>query len=117
MGNENMGSIYKWQEYVAYMCIYDWNYGLLFSVQFNFYKKKKVTKPVFFKKNKTEPEPVQTDRFQFIILEQKQVQTGLAGFSGLARFFFFSVWLGFFLVWLVFFSVRFFQFHTYKTKT
>jgi hypothetical protein len=48
MGNENMGSIYKWQEYVAYMCIYDWNYGLLFSVQFNFYKKKKVTKPVFF---------------------------------------------------------------------
>ena len=79
--------------------------------------KKKSNQTGFFKKNKTEPEPVQTDRFQFIILEQKQVQTGLAGFSGLARFFFFSVWLGFFLVWLVFFSVRFFQFHTYKTKT
>ena len=65
--------------------------GYYFRFSSIFIKKKKVTKPVFFKKNKTEPEPVQTDRFQFIILEQKQVQTGLAGFSGLARFFFGSV--------------------------
>jgi hypothetical protein len=63
---------------------------------------KKIIKPVF-KKNETEPEPVQTDWFWFgsVILEQKPVQTGLALFFGLARFFsglalFFPVWLGFF---------------------
>jgi len=58
----------------------------------------------FFKKTKTEPKPVQTDRFRFSFLEQKPVQTGLArffpvwlGFFGLARFFlFFSVWFSFF---------------------
>jgi len=41
-------------------------------------------------KTKTEPEPIQTDRFWFVILEQKQVQTGSArfffGFLGLISF-------------------------------
>ena len=67
---------------------------------------KKIIKPVF-KKNETEPEPVQTDWFWFgsVILEQKPVQTGLALFFGLARFF---SGLG---------SVQFFRFQAYKTKT
>jgi hypothetical protein len=50
---------------------------------------KKVTKPKFFfkKKTETEPKPGQTDRFRFVFLGQKPVQTGLARF--------FPVWLGF----------------------
>jgi hypothetical protein len=86
-------------------CIYVYlllKLGVIIFGSVQFLSKKKSNQTSFFlKKNKTEPEPVQTDRFRFIILEQKQVQTGLAGFSGLARFF----------------SVRFFQFHAYKTKT
>jgi hypothetical protein len=67
-----------------------------------FFIKKKVIKPIFFKKK---PKPVQTDRFRFGFLGQKSVQTGLA------RFF----WFGSFFSGLG--SVRFFQFQAYKSET
>jgi hypothetical protein len=74
---------------------------------------KKVTKPKFFLKKKTETgsnRPVSV-RFGSVFLGQKTVQTGLAWFF---RFWLgfglvFPVWLGFFPVWLSFGSVRFFR--------
>jgi hypothetical protein len=75
---------------------------------------KKITKPVFFKKTKTKPKPIQTDRFWFGYFRTK------TGFFDLARFF--LVWLSFFDLarfFLVFFglgSVRFFQVQAYKTE-
>jgi hypothetical protein len=73
------------------------------------------------KKKKTEPKPVQTDRFRFGFLGQKPIQTGLARFfrfgsvfSDLTQFFSLArFWLSFLPVWLSFFglgSVRFFRF-------
>jgi hypothetical protein len=44
--------------------------------------------------------------------EQKPIQTGLARFFSLARF-----WLDFFPVWLGLSSARFFRFQAYKTET
>jgi hypothetical protein len=56
-------------------------------------------------KIKTEPKPVQIDRFRFgsVILEQKPVFLCLTQFFGLARFF--LVWLGFFSGLAVFFCL------------
>jgi len=90
MGNENMEVSINGRNmlHICVSMIEIMGYYFRFS---SIFIKKKSNQTGFFKKNKTEPEPVQTDRFQFIILEQKQVQTGLAGFSGLARFFFFSL--------------------------
>jgi hypothetical protein len=71
--------------------------------------KKKITKPIFFKKNKTEPKPVKK----------------LTGF-GLVQFFWTktgSNWFGsVLLIWLDFFrfgfsSDWFFQFQAYKTES
>jgi len=67
---------------------------------------KKITK-LFKKKNKTktEPKPVQTDRFQFGFFGQKPVQTGLALFFLLGSVFLFGlVFFQFFLTVWFFFS-------------
>ena len=64
-----------------------------------------ITKPVFKKKTKTKPKPIQTDRFRFGYFRKK------TGFFYLARFF--LVWLSFsdlarfFLVFFGLGSVRF----------
>jgi hypothetical protein len=68
--------------------------------------KKKITKPIFFKKTKTEPKPVQNDRFWFFCKKIDFFWFGSVSarvFSSLARFlsWFFSVW-----VWFGFFGFR-----------
>jgi hypothetical protein len=90
----------------------------VFTVRFGsvFIKKSNQT-DFFFLKKKTEPKPVQTDRFRLgsvRFLEKKPVQTGLARFfrfgSVLARFFGLTrFWLGFFGL-ARFGSARFFRF-------
>jgi hypothetical protein len=80
------------------------------SVRFLLKKKKKVSKPKLFKK-KTETGSNRPVSVQFGFLEQKLVQTGLAKFFGLARFFSGLAWF-FFCLGLV----RFFRFQTYKTE-
>jgi hypothetical protein len=82
---------------------------------FGFYPKKKVIKPVFLKK-KTK---IGSNRPVLVWFGYFRKNTGS---NGLARFF--LVWLGFFQfdsVFSGFFfdlgSVRFFQFHAYKTET
>ena len=62
----------------------------------------------FIKKTKTEPKPVQTDRFWFGLFFR--TKTGSNQFGTV-----FSVWLGFFRSG--FGSVRFFQFQAYKIET
>jgi len=74
--------------------------------------KKQVTKPKFKKKTKTEPKPVQTDRFRFRLVRFGLffwTKTGSNRF-GLVFFRFGSVFFGFG-------SVRFSRFQSYKTKT
>jgi hypothetical protein len=50
---------------------------------------KKITKPIL-KKTETELKPVQTDRFRFVFLGQKPVQTGLALFFRFGSVFLFG---------------------------
>ena len=99
--------------------LWEW-VGVIFFVSVWFLYKKKVTKPIFFKKKKTETGSNRPVSVRFGFLGQKPVWLGFfdfgSVFSGLTRFFsglaqfFFPVFFGLG-------SVRFFRFQAYKTET
>jgi hypothetical protein len=86
--------------------------GYYFRFSSVFIKKKKVTKPVFFKKKQNR---TRTGSNRPVSVHYFGTKTGSNRF-GSVFFCFFSL-ARFFSGLARFFSVRFFQFHAYKTKT